>query len=194
MLLVKRFAIILTGLLFVLSGCGSKEIENPLNYKLENFSFVNQENQTVTLEELKGRVWVADFIFTSCETVCPPMTSHMAELQKRVRNENLDAHFVSFSVDPEVDTPEKLKNFAANYPLTLDNWDFLTGYSQTEIEEFAMNNFKAIVQKPKEEDQVIHQTYFYLVNADGMVVKDYEGYKDVSYDAIINDIKILQES
>jgi protein SCO1/2 len=192
-MLAKRKVFLLAGLIIVLSGCGNK-IENPLNYELEDFSFKNQENQNVSLQELKGDVWIANFIFTSCETVCPPMTSHMAELQKRVKEENLNVRFVSFSVDPEIDTPETLKSYASKYPLTFDNWDFLTGYSQEKIEEFAKNSFKAIVQKPEEEDQVIHQTYFYLIDSDGKVIKDYDGYKDVPYDSIVRDIKILQEN
>ncbi|ALC81340.1 MULTISPECIES: SCO family protein [Bacillus] len=193
MLLIKRSVFILAGLIFILSGCGTEKIDNPLNYQLENFSYTNQENDKVSLEDLKGKVWVANFIFTSCETVCPPMTSHMTELQKRAKEENLDVHFVSFSVDPEVDTPEKLKDFSSNYPLSLKNWDFLTGYSQKEIEKFALENFKAIVQKPEDEDQVIHQTYFYLIDADGKVLKDYEGFKEVPYDRIVKDIKIVQK-
>lgn len=193
MLIMKRKVFLLAGFIFILFGCGNEEIENPLNYQIEDFSFTNQEKEKVSLKDLKGKVWVANFIFTSCETVCPPMTSHMAELQKRVKDENLDVHFISFSVDPEVDTPDKLKNFSSNYPLTLNNWDFLTGYSQVEIEKFALNNFKAIVQKPEDEDQVIHQTYFYLINSEGKVIKDYDGFKDIPYDIIVEDIKIIQK-
>ena len=85
-----------------------------VNYDVQSFSFQNQDGKAVTLESLKGQVWVADFIFTNCETICPPMTSHMAELQKQMEEENLQARIVSFSVDPENDTPEKLKKFAAS--------------------------------------------------------------------------------
>lgn len=108
----------------LLSACGTSKIEDPLNYDVQSFSFQNQDHKTVSLDSLKGKVWVADFIFTNCETVCPPMTAHMTELQKQMKEENVQARIVSFSVDPENDTPEKLKKFAANYPLSLDNWDF----------------------------------------------------------------------
>ncbi|OLG13375.1 Cytochrome oxidase biosis protein Sco1/SenC/PrrC putative copper metallochaperone [Bacillus paralicheniformis] len=187
------FGIVLAGILTVfLSSCGTSKIENSLNYDVQSFSFQNQDGKTVSLESLKGQVWVADFIFTNCKTICPPMTSHMAELQKQMEEENLQARIVSFSVDPENDTPEKLKKFAANYPLNFQNWDFLTGYSQEEIEKFALKSFKAIVKKPEDEDQVIHQSSFYLVDQNGKVVKDYDGAKDTPYDEIIADIKTLE--
>lgn len=187
------FGIFLAGILTVfLSSCGTSKIDNPLNYDVQSFSFQNQDGKAVTLESLKGQVWVADFIFTNCETICPPMTSHMAELQKQMKEENLQARIVSFSVDPENDTPEKLKKFAANYPLSFQNWDFLTGYSQEEIEKFALKSFKSIVKKPEDEDQVIHQSSFYLVDQNGKVVKDYDGARNTPYDEIIADIKTLE--
>ncbi|WVP28308.1 SCO family protein [Bacillus licheniformis] len=187
------FGIFLAGILTVfLSSCGTSKIDNPLNYDVQSFSFQNQDGKAVTLESLKGQVWVADFIFTNCETICPPMTSHMAELQKQMEEENLQARIVSFSVDPENDTPEKLKKFAANYPLSFQNWDFLTGYSQEEIEKFALKSFKSIVKKPEDEDQVIHQSSFYLVDQNGKVVKDYDGARNTLYDEIIADIKTLE--
>ncbi|WP_305148248.1 SCO family protein [Bacillus paralicheniformis] len=187
------FGIFLAGILTVfLSSCGTSKIENSLNYDVQSFSFQNQDGKTVSLESLKGQVWVADFIFTNCKTICPPMTSHMAELQKQMEEENLQARIVSFSVDPENDTPEKLKKFAGNYPLNFQNWDFLTGYSQEEIEKFALKSFKAIVKKPEDEDQVIHQSSFYLVDQNGKVVKDYDGAKNTPYDEIIADIKTLE--
>ncbi|MFN2745687.1 MULTISPECIES: SCO family protein [Bacillus] len=179
-------------LIVMLSACGTSKIKDSLNYDVQAFSFQNQDQKTVSLESLKGEVWIADFIFTNCETVCPPMTSHMAELQKQMEQEDVQARIVSFSVDPENDTPEKLKKFAANYPLTFENWDFLTGYSQEEIEKFALKSFKAIVKKPEDDDQVIHQTSFYLVDQNGKVVKDYNGVKDTPYSEIIADIKTLE--
>ncbi len=82
-------------------------------------------------------VWVANFyLLTSCETVCPPMSgSYAAKLQKMAKDEGLDVRFVSFSVDPEVDTPLKMKDYATKFGADFSNWDFLTGYKQAEIEK-----------------------------------------------------------
>ncbi|AFQ58121.1 Assembly factor BSco of the Cu(A) site ofcytochrome [Bacillus subtilis QB928] len=178
------------GLIFLfLCACGGQQIKDPLNYEVEPFTFQNQDGKNVSLESLKGEVWLADFIFTNCETICPPMTAHMTDLQKKLKAENIDVRIISFSVDPENDKPKQLKKFAANYPLSFDNWDFLTGYSQSEIEEFALKSFKAIVKKPEGEDQVIHQSSFYLVGPDGKVLKDYNGVENTPYDDIISDVK-----
>ncbi|MBM7703198.1 SCO family protein [Metabacillus iocasae] len=179
-------------LLVALTACNS-DIPDRLDWELDDFSYVNQEGDTVSKESLKGDIWVADFIFTNCETVCPPMTANMAKLQKMAEEEGLDVRFVSFSVDPEVDSPERLKEFASQFNTDLSKWDFLTGYKQDEIQEFALDNFKTIVQKPKDEDQVIHQTSFYLVDQEGKVVKDYSGVSDTPYEEIIEHIKTLQK-
>ncbi|MFJ5963096.1 SCO family protein [Bacillus sp. NPDC093026] len=178
----------------LLVSCSNGQIKDALNYQIEPFEYQNQDGQKVSLADLKGKVWVADFIFTSCKTICPPMTAHMTELQKRLKAESLDAHIISFSVDPEVDSPKKLKTFAKAYPLTFENWDFLTGYSQSAIEKFAMKSFKTIVKKPEDEDQVIHQSLFFLVNQEGKVMKNYDGVQNPPYDEIIKDIKTLSRS
>lgn len=175
----------------MLTACGSK-IENPLNWKMDSFSYVNQDQKKVGLSQLKGNVWVANFIFTSCETVCPPMTAHMAKLQKMAKDEGLDVRFVSFSVDPEVDTPLKMKDYATKFGANFSNWDFLTGYKQAEIEKFALDQFKTIVKKPQENPQVIHGTDFFLIDKDGVVQKSYQGVTDPPYEDMLKDIKTLQ--
>lgn len=175
----------------LLAACG-KTIPDAKNWPVDDFTFTDQNGQSFGLSDLKGKVWVADFIFTNCETVCPPMTANMAKLQDMVKEEGLDVEFVSFSVDPEVDTPEKLKEYAKKFNADLSNWHFLTGYSQEEIETFARKNFKAIVQKPKQGDQVIHGTDFYLVDQQGKIVKYYSGISNVPYEEIIKHIKALQ--
>ncbi|MCM3724303.1 SCO family protein [Neobacillus cucumis] len=180
-------------LILLLSGCGKKEIENAVNWPIKDFTATNQQNKQIGLKDLKGKVWVSAFIFTSCADVCPPMTANMVKLQKKIKEENLkDVELVSFSVDPTVDTPEVLTNYAKQFGVEFSNWTFLTGYSQEFIEKFATESFKTIVKKPVEGNQVIHQTYLYLVDQEGNIKKTYSGYKDVPYEEIINDIKTLQ--
>lgn len=108
MKMIKGLAV---GLIFLLlCACGGHQIKDPLNYEVESFTFKNQDGKNVSLDSLKGKVWLADFIFTNCETVCPPMTAHMTDLQKKLKAENIDVRIVSFSVDPENDNPKQLKN------------------------------------------------------------------------------------
>lgn len=189
----KWFAIVLMFVL-LLSACGKKEIEGAFNWPVEDFNYTNQNGDEFGLKDLKGKVWVADFIFTNCEDVCSPMTFNMEKLQKLAKDEEIEnIEFVSFSVDPTVDTPEVLKKFGENFNVDFNNWNFLTGYKQEEIENLALKSFKALVKKPQSGDQVIHGTDFYLVGPDGNVLKYYTGMNEIPYEEIINDIKTLQD-
>lgn len=179
--------------LLMLTACGSNGVPDAKNWDIEEFSYVDQDGKPFTKEDLKGKVWVADFIFTNCEDVCLPMTANMVKLQQKLKDEGIsDVEFVSFSVDPEVDKPEVLKEFGDQFNVDYTNWHFLTGYSQEEIQTFAMDNFKTIVQKPENEDQVIHQTSFYIMDQDGKIIRDYTGLQDIPFDEMIKHIKILQ--
>lgn len=182
--------LIVTCVLF-LQACWGGQIKNAVEWPIEHFEYTDHNGKPFSLADLEGKVWVATFIFTNCKTVCPPMTANMARLQRMVAQEGLEqVEFVAFSVDPEVDTPEALREYATRYTDNTENWHFLTGYVQEHIEQFARDNFKAIVHKPENDDQVIHGTDFYLVNQEGVIVKYYSGL-DVPYEEIIGDIKIL---
>lgn len=178
--------------IFLLTACSTSAIKDPLNYPVEEFNYTNHKGEAFGLKDLEGKVWVANFIFTNCDDVCLPMTANMKILQDKVKEEEIDnIRFVSFSVDPTVDTPEALIEFGEMFGVDDSNWDFLTGYSQETIEQFALDSFKAIVKKPESGDQVIHGTRFYLIDGEGNVMKDYSGL-DIPTEEIMNDIKILQ--
>lgn len=188
----RVFGLLLFGLLLTVAGC-SQGIKGAKNWPVEDFTFINQEGESFGLKDLKGKVWVANFIFTNCETVCLPMTANMVQLQNLLKEENITGvELVSFSVDPEVDTPDALKKFGEHFSADFDNYNFLTGYDQEFIEEFARENFKELVDKPENDDQVIHGTRFYLVDQEGRIVKYYSGLSDIPFEEIIDDIKKLQ--
>lgn len=186
--------IVIVMLILVLSACGPRGIQNAKNWPVEEFTFTNQEGQPFGSEDLKGKIYIADFIFTSCDDVCLPMTSNMVKLQKMVKEKGYEnVEFVSFSIDPTIDDPETLKEFGNMFNVDYTNFHMLTGYSQQVIEEFAMKNFKTIVKKPKNEDQVIHGVDFYLVNQEGTILKYYNGLEEIPFGEILNDIKALQQ-
>lgn len=186
---VWLFSLLLFTLL--LAGCG-QSIKDPHNWELQDFTFTNQENEQVGLADLKGEIWLADFVFTNCTTVCLPMMANMTDLQEQLKKEGLDVKIVSFSADPLVDKPEVLKSYAESYGADLSSWHLLTGYSPETIDKFAMENFKTIARKPEDQDQAMHGTSFFLVDQNGIVMKDYDGLTP-PVDDIISDIKILAE-
>lgn len=188
-MLKTKWSTLLLVLILFLAGCG-QEIKDPVSWEIEDFTFTNQNNEDVSLEQLEGEVWLAKFVFTNCTTVCLPMMANMTALQEQLKEEGLDVRIVSFSVDPTIDTPETLKSYAENYGADLSSWDLLTGYSPEEIDAFAMENFKVVARKPANEDQVIHGTSFNLVDQEGVVRKFYDGI-DPPTEEIISDIKIL---
>lgn len=204
----KAYYLILLSLILILSACnsGSSESESSQhdssqssgqtqqeNWEVEFFEAINQDEETITRDDLLGQWWVADFIFTNCETVCIPMTSHMKKLQDGLKEEGLEeVQLVSFSIDPERDTPEVLKEYGNEYEVDFSNWHFLTGYDFEYIKNYSISSFKNLVQEPPEgDDQIIHGTAFYLVNPEGEVVKHYSGTQPEAMDEIIEDLKEL---
>jgi len=165
-----------------------------MDEELADFSYTNQQNETISLNDIKGTPTLVNFIFTNCDTVCPPMTYNMTEIQAAIESEGIENYqIVSFSVDPENDTPEALSEFMGSYTLNEEKWDFLTGYSQDEIAEVARQSFQSLVVNEPDTDQVIHGTSFYLVDQEGTVVKDYNGISDVPIDEIVADVKAVGE-
>ncbi len=194
---MKYFGKIAIGifLVMIINGCSQQEIPDAKNWKVENFTFTDQNEQKVSKGDLEGKVWIADFIFTNCTTVCLPMTSNMKKLQNMIAEEGLeDVHIVSFSVDPEIDSPSVLKKYGESFQANFENWSFLTGYEQETIENLAKDSFKLMVQKPAQGDQVIHGTSFSLVDQNGTVVQQYSGLEDIPFEEIIKHIKILQSN
>ncbi len=182
---MKKILYLFAGLLF-LTACGAPEQkEKPII----PFSFTDQHGETYGTEQLEGKMWVADFIFTNCKTVCEPMTVEMAALQRKFKDEDIQVEFVSFTVDPTVDTPKTLKSYVQNFTDDLSNWHLLTGYSQDDIETFARDQFRSIIQKPSSSNQVIHGTNFYLINKRGVLVNEYNYIDDTYVEEMISDIK-----
>ncbi|MDL4842159.1 SCO family protein [Aquibacillus rhizosphaerae] len=176
------------GILLTLSACGNN-YEGDFSYEVESFEFTNQNGEVFNSEQLQDKFWVADMIFTNCETVCPPMTANMAKLQEKIKEEGLDVELVSFSVDPDNDSPEILKEYAEVRGGEFDNWNLLTGYEFQEIKEFAVKSFKAPVEKTADSDQMIHVVSFYLVSPEGNAILRYDGSDSDQMDQIIADIK-----
>lgn len=176
-------------LILFLAACGKGEIESNMSKQIEDFEFTTQDNEQLGLDDLKGKWWIADFIFTNCTSVCIPMTYNMSQLQTKLKEENLAVELVSFTVDPDVDSPEVLKEYAESYQVDLSNWNFLTGYDFDTIKEFAINSFMTGVKEEPDSDQITHGVRFFLVNPEGEIIKNYMGTEAEEMDAIIEDLK-----
>jgi len=144
---------------------------------IPSFALVNQDAAPFGSDQLAGKIWIADFIFTSCPGPCPMISSRMSELQKPL--EKTDVHLVSFTVDPEKDTPEVLRTYAEKLHAQPARWDFLTG-ARPEIYALVRDGFKlAVSEESDEAGMPVHSTRVVLVDRHGTI----RGY----YDALAPD-------
>lgn len=170
-------------------------IDANIDTEVESFSFTDQNDETFDLEDLEGKWWVADLVFTNCTTVCLPMTTNMSSLQDKLSDEDIEADLVSFSVDPDNDTPDVLKEYAEEYDADESNWHFLTGYDFETIEDISVDTFQmGLAPPPEGEDQVTHGTRFFIIDPEGQVIKSYDGQKSDNMDEIVEDLKAAQEA
>jgi protein SCO1/2 len=165
--------------------------ENPLSdlsvhNRVSDFSLTDQNGAPLALSDLQGKIWVADFIFTNCVTICPLMTEEMAKLQKQFASE--DVTFVSFSVDPERDTPEVLSHYAARYGVVHDRWVFLTG-EKTTIYQLARESFN--LAAGHQGSEILHSTRFVLVDRQGQVRGYYDSRNRAHLQQLRQDTKAL---
>ncbi len=138
------------------------------------FQLTNQQGQPFGSAQLDGNIWIADFIFTSCPGPCPMISSRMSELQRPL--ENSDVHLVTFTVDPETDTPEILRGYSERLHARPGRWDFLTG-PETAIYRLIRDGFKLGVSDGAEELGVpVHATRAALVDRRGAI----RGYYDMT--------------
>ena len=165
----------------------NSEPENnlPVIGNIPDFEFVNSEGETITLTSLKGKVWVADFIFTTCNMACPIMTGNMNIIHKKYK-QNDDVRLVSISVYPEYDTPEVLAKYASQYNANTDRWYFLTGEEST-VQEVIKDGFKI----GDYEDIIFHSEKFALVDRSGIIRAYYNGMKTEDMKKLKKDINSL---
>src|SRR5262245_36135582 len=173
---MKKFAAVSIGLCMclaiVVSGCESRP-EPRHFYPLPEFSLTDQTERIVTLADLKGKVWVADFIFTNCGGTCPMMTGHMRKLQDSLPP---DIRLVSITVDPDRDTPKVLASYAAEQGATRDRWLFLTGEKQA-LHDLCIKGFKLPLDESggTVTEPIAHSTRFVLVDKQGEIRGYYSG-------------------
>jgi protein SCO1 len=168
------------GLLFWLRQVQVKALSNrplPSYGTVPDFELINQDAQPFGSPQLSGKIWIADFIFTTCPGPCPIISTRMSELQRPLAKS--DVRLVSFTVDPEKDTPEVLRVYADKLWKEPIRWDFLTGPLKT-ITSLSRDGFKlGISEGEQPESGPIHSTRFVLVDRHGTI----RGY----YDALAPD-------
>jgi len=155
--------------------------------RVTNFSFTNQDGKTISQDDYKGKVYVVEFFFTTCPTICPRMNRNLIEVQNAFRGEE-DFGIASFSITPEIDTPEVLKDYASRYGVTNPNWNLMTGEEDT-IYNLANIGFNIFVGKNSEvEAGFEHSGDFALIDKNGFIRsrKDGFGNPKIFYKGVIS--------
>ncbi|HQQ97301.1 MAG TPA: SCO family protein [Cyclobacteriaceae bacterium] len=156
------------------------------------FQFVDQDSALVNNATFKDKIYVADFFFTSCRTICPIMKTQMLRVYEATR-EMPDVLLLSHSIDPEFDTVALLHDFAARLDVTSDRWHFVTGVKDS-IYKIAQTSYYATALEDKTEpDGFIHSGAFLLIDKQGRIRGKYDGTKEEDVNRLIADIKRLRQ-
>ena len=159
-------------------------------HTIADFSFTNQNGKTITQKDYEGKIYVADFFFTTCGTICPKMTSNLEEVQKAIIN-NPKVMLLSHTVFPEVDTVEALKAYAIKHGVVDSKWNLVTG-DKKEIYAMARKSYLAVkLGKPSELYDMVHTENFVLVDAKRRVRGFYDGTTKEDIQKLIEDINFL---
>jgi len=167
-----------------------KERIDTIYHKIPSFSYINQDSVRIESSSLKNRVLVADFFFTHCPTICPPMTSNMKRLS--VMTEDLADHiyFLSFSIDPYRDTPTRLKEYIKEHGIKAKNWHFFMG-NEEETHELAKDFFNGAEKNDTIPGGFGHTPYFSLVDTKGHIRGIYDGTDSQAIETLEKELRLL---
>jgi protein SCO1 len=161
-------------------------------HTIANFSFTNQNGKTITQDDYKGKIYVADFFFTTCQSICPIMTRNMVDVQKAIIN-NPKVMILSYSVLPDQDSVPVLKKYAIEKGVDDSKWNLVTG-NKKEIYYIARKSYLAVkTGKPEELYDMVHTENFVLVDTKKRIRGFYDGTKKEEIIRLIKDINFLSK-
>lgn len=160
-------------------------------HKIADFSLVNQNGKIITQDDYKDKIYVADFFFTTCQTICPIMTTNMAEIQNEILNDD-DVMLLSHSVTPKIDSVPQLKRYAIKKGVNDKKWNLVTG-DKKQIYELARKSYLAVKTDGNgDEYDMIHTENFMLIDKKRQIRGFYDGTNKEDMTRLLNDIKILK--
>jgi protein SCO1/2 len=159
---------------------------------ISDFSLINQNGKTITQEDYKDKIYVADFFFTTCQTICPIMTDHMIEIQNKLKNDST-IMLLSHSVTPEIDSVAQLKKYALKNGVDDTKWNLVTG-EKKEIYKLARKSYLAVKTDGNgDEYDMIHTENFILVDKKKRIRGFYDGTDVLVIEQLLKDIEILKK-
>ena len=174
----------------------SKLVDTSIAYKIKyhtisNFSLINQNGDTITEAFYDDKIYVADFFFTTCQSICPIMTKNMKEVQDKLINDK-EILLLSHSVTPEIDSVEQLKRYAISNQINDDKWNLVTG-DKKQIYNLARKSYLAVEDDPLGNYDMIHTENFMLIDKKKQIRGFYDGTLDSEITRLLDDIEILKK-
>ena len=175
-----------------------KTVSDTVWHQVSNIRLINQLGDTVSLNDVRGKIIIIDFFFTRCPSICPYLTKNMKSLQNAMRMKDFGkkydssfVQFISFSVDPTRDSAEALKKYADKYGVNHDTWWFLTGPKKT-IYDFALNELKlGLLDGQDVDSNFIHTSKFVLLDKERIVRGYYNGLDSADLSKLAENLTIL---
>ncbi|MCK0123074.1 SCO family protein [Gelidibacter sp. F2691] len=160
-------------------------------HTIADFSLINQNGVTITQDDYKDKIYVADFFFTTCQTICPIMTDHMVQIQEKIMNDD-DIMLLSHSVTPEIDSVAQLKRYAIEKGVKDAKWNLVTG-DKKQIYELARKSYLAVKTDGNGDAyDMIHTENFMLIDKKRQIRGFYDGTKAEDIEQLLADIAILE--
>lgn len=165
-------------------------ITDTIYHTVGDFSFINQDGKTVTQKDLDGSIYVTDFFFTTCHSICPVMSTHMERVAEAFKGNN-EVKFISHTVDPEIDTVEQLKRYAVKHNADTKQWMFVTG-EKKELYEIARTGYLLNAEEGDGgPDDFIHTQNFALIDKEKHIRGFYDGTDSTDIFQLVKDINLL---
>ena len=160
-------------------------------HTIANFELINQNGDTITQEDYEDKIYVADFFFTTCQTICPIMTDQMYRVQQEILNDD-EVLLLSHSVTPEIDSVAQLKRYAIEKGVNDLKWNLVTG-DRKQIYDLARKSYLVVKDDNSEDYGMVHTENFALIDKKKQIRGLYNGISPVSVDSLLQDIKRLKK-
>ncbi|MEY3918215.1 MAG: hypothetical protein RLZZ132_550 [Bacteroidota bacterium] len=159
-------------------------------HRIPSFRFLNQDSVFVSEKDVEGKVYVADFFFTTCPTICPKMKTQMLRIYERYKDRD-EVRIISHSIDPDFDTPNVLKDYATRLQVKAPKWNLLTG-DKAAIYQLGQKSYMVSAQEdPNEAGGFVHSGAFILVDKNRHVRGIYDGTVEAEVNHLLEDMEIL---
>jgi protein SCO1 len=167
-----------------------KQITDTLYHQIPDFEFINQDSVEITQKNFAGKIYVADFFFTTCPTICPKMKTQMLRIFKKFKD-NPNVAILSHSIDPRHDTPAVLKEFSKNLGIQNSMWTMVTG-DKAKIYEIGQKSYMvSATDDPTQPGGIVHSGAFILVDKNRHIRGIYDGTEPERVDKLMEDMEVL---